>query len=194
MGRSRAPDRRSRLVVGDVVRGLAASSLLVAATQWGLVGAALFLLVLGGTILPRVLGAPDALDVACCSTLLFAAWAAQLDWYVAVSWLDVVVHAAATGLLAIVAWLLVARRDPEAGMFGSLGTSVLVVGAGAALAILWELGEWFGHTYLDGRIQVGYEDTMGDLAAGVLGSVLAAVLVVRAPRSVWARRFAEREQ
>ena len=29
-----------------------------------------------------------SLDAAYCATLLFAAWAAQLDWYVAVGWLD----------------------------------------------------------------------------------------------------------
>ena len=45
------------------------------------------------------------------------------------------------------------------------------------LALLWEMGEWFGHTRLDDRIQVGYEDTLGDLGAGVVGAVVAAVLL-----------------
>jgi len=47
------------------------------------------------------------------------------------------------------------------------------------LAVLWELGEWAGNAWLDRRIQVGYPDTMGDLAAGLAGSVVAAAVVGR---------------
>lgn len=48
---------------------------------------------------------------------------------------------------------------------------------GVALAVLWELGEWIGHTWIDERIQVGYDDTVGDLTAGAAGAVVAAVLL-----------------
>jgi len=166
--------------VADGVRGLAAVSVVVGTWRAGAVAAALFLLVLGGTLVPRLIGAPAALDAVYGGTLLFAAWAAQLDWYVAVDELDLVVHAAATGLVAVVATLALAR-------WGAVGTAgarcpgaaaaVVVVGVGAVGAVLWEMGEWFGHTLLDPRIQVGYTDTMGDLAAGLLGSAVAAALV-----------------
>ena len=44
-----------------------------------------------------------------------------------------------------------------------------MTGLGAAAAVLWEVGEWAGHTFLDPRISVGYEDTIGDLVAGLAG-------------------------
>jgi hypothetical protein len=169
------------LVPGDVVRVLALVSVVVGTWRSGLVATALFLLVLGGTIVARAIGARTALDVAFCSTILLAAWAAQLDWYVAVSWLDVVVHAVATGLVAVLGvqalqvWGVVGGDRPRVEL------ALLVVGLGALLAVLWELGEWAGNAWLDRRIQVGYPDTMGDLAAGLAGSVTAAAVVARHP-------------
>ena len=171
----------ARLVPGDVVRVLALVSVVVGTWWSGSVATALFLLVLGGTMVPRAIGAPAVLDVAYCSTILFAAWAAQLDWYVAVSWLDVVVHAVATGLIAVMsvralqAWGVVGRRRSRGE------TALLVLGLGAVLAVLWEVGEWAGNAWFDRRIQVGYADTMGDLAAGLAGSAVAAVVVGRRP-------------
>ena len=171
----------ARPVPGDVVRVLALVSVAVGTWRSGLVATALFLLVLGGTLVPRMIRAPALLDVTYCSTILFAAWAAQLDWYVAVSWLDLVVHAAATGLIAVMrlralqAWRVVDRGLSQREL------AVLVLGLGAVLAVLWELGEWAGNTWFDRRIQVGYADTMGDLAAGLAGSAVAAVAVARRP-------------
>lgn len=169
-------------VAGDLVRAAALVSLLVAAPLHGLVGAALFLLVLGGTMLPRALGLPTALDVPFCATILLAAWAAQLDWYLAVDWLDLAVHTVATGLVAAVAHLALARVGllPEPSAVRSRAASVVLTTAlGLALAVVWEVGEWAGHTYLDDRIQVGTSDTAGDLVAGLLGAVVAAVALSR---------------
>jgi hypothetical protein len=169
----------------DGVRVLALLSVVVGTWRSGVVGAALFLLVLGGCVVPLAVGVPGWLDAAYGGTLLLAAWAAQLDWYVAVGWLDVLVHAAATGLVAAVATLLLVRcgavaAAPSPGVpRARLGVAALTAGLGAAGAVLWEVGEWCGHTLLDDRIQVGYADTLGDLAAGLAGSVVAAVLLAR---------------
>ncbi|WP_235518324.1 hypothetical protein [Cellulomonas sp. Leaf334] len=166
---------------GDVVRVLALVSVVVGTWRSGPVAAALFLLVLGGVMVPRAIAAPTWLDVTYSSTILFAAWAAQLDWYVAVSWLDVAVHAVATGLVAVLgvqalhAWGVVGRGGSRTEV------ALLVVGLGAVLAVLWELGEWAGNAWFDRRIQVGYDDTMGDLAAGLAGSVVVTGVVVRRP-------------
>ncbi|GEK21107.1 hypothetical protein [Cellulomonas xylanilytica] len=171
----------TRLVPGDVVRVLALVSVIVGTWRSGPVATALFLLVLGGTMVPRAIGARTALDVTYSSTILFAAWAAQLDWYVAVSWLDLVVHAVATALIAVLGvralqvWGVIGAGRPGREL------GLLVVGLGALSAVLWELGEWAGNALFDRRIQVGYPDTMGDLAAGLLGSVVAAVVVARRP-------------
>ena len=115
----RAPSWQGALVPGDVVRVLALVSVVVGTWRSGPVATALFLLVLGGAMVPRAIGAPPVLDVAYCSTILFAAWAAQLDWYVAVGWLDLVVHAVATGLVAVMTlralqvWGVVGRGRPR---------------------------------------------------------------------------------
>lgn len=174
--------RGAAALLADGMRVLAVVSVVVGTWRFGLLGAALFALVLGGTAVPRVVGVPPLLDAAYSAALLFAAWAAQLGWYEAVAWLDLAVHAVATGLVALVATLALAR-------WGAVGTSsarhwrvglgALVVGLGALGSILWEVGEWYGHTQLDPTIHVGYEDTVGDLVAAVLGSLVAAVLLAR---------------
>lgn len=186
------------LVPGDLVRAAALVSLLVAPFVLGGLGAALFLLVLGGTMVPRALGIPAALDVPYSASLLLAAWAAQLSWYEAVPWLDLPVHAACTGLIAAVAYLALARWDLAPGAGADPGARrrvaavVTTTGLGALVAILWEIGEWAGYTYLDDRIGVGYTDTIGDLAWAVGGAVLAGALVplggMVSPRARAARR------
>ncbi len=198
VARAGGPDRsgaaRGGLVPGDAVRLASAISVVVAALGYGGVAGPLFLLVLGGTMVPRALGLPDALDVSYCGVLLVAAWAAQLDWYLAVDGLDLLVHALATGLIAVVAQLTLAR----AGMVASvdtpglarprLGVAVVTVALGVALATVWEVGEWAGHTLLDDRIQVGYADTMSDLLAGAAGALVAGVLLARRDASArWGR-------
>ena len=78
----------------------------------------------------------------------------------------------ATGLIAVVTVLALARwgvLPPTSwaapGTRGR-GASCSSPATGAALAVLWEIGEWAGHTFLDPSIHVGYQDTVGDLAAG----------------------------
>ncbi len=174
------------LIASDLLRVAAVVSLVAGTVAYGWVGAALFLLVLGGTFVPRAVGASPWLDTAYCATLIFGAWAAQLDWYVTVEWLDVVVHAAATGLIAAVAW----RVLEVVGGVGSAPSPVAVVVTAAmatALAAVWEVLEWIGHTWIDSRIQVGCDDTIGDLAAGMAGAVVAGVAVGLARRGDVAR-------
>lgn len=171
-------------VVADAVRGLAALSVVVAGWRTGAAGAALLLIVLAGTVVPRRVAAPGALDAAYCAALLLAAWAGELGWYEAVGWLDLAVHAVTTGLVAAVALAVLVHAGavgPSAVPRARLGTGVLVVGIGALGSILWELAEWYGWTAFDPTIHVGYTDTLGDLAAGVVGSLVAAALVARGP-------------
>ena len=167
------------LVPGDVVRVLALVSVVVGTWWSGPVATALFLLVLGGAMVPRAISAPTVLDVAYCSTILFAAWAAQLDWYVAVGWLDVVVHAVATGLIAVLgvralqAWARrrtrpPARRDRPARRRARRG-------AGGPLGAGGVGRERVARPEHPGGVP-GHD---GDLAAGLAGSVVAAVVVGR---------------
>jgi hypothetical protein len=187
--------RARGLVLGcDALRLAALVSVVVGLLEYGAVAGALFSLVLGGTVIPRALAAPVALDASYCLGILFAAWAAELDWYLRVGWLDVVVHAAVTGLVAAMVHLLLVRVDAFPPVDGALparsrlGAAVATTTLGVCLAVLWEFGEWFGHTYLDSRIQVGYGDTVGDLAAGAVGALVAGVLLARGVLLSGARR------
>ena len=59
--------------------------------------------------------------------------------------------------------------------FSAVGLSAAVaLAVGLVLSVLWELGEWTGHLYLDPAIYVSLTDTIGDLAAGGLGAAVVA--------------------
>jgi hypothetical protein len=182
------PTVQRRAVAGwslatDALRLAALVSVVVGLVWSGGVAGALFFLVLGGTVVPRALEVPVALDLAFCAAILFAGWAAELDRYVAVPWLDVVVHAIVTGLVAALGQVALVRVGAVPGVRAGalrrprLGAGVGTAALGIALATVWEFGEWFGHTRLDERIQVGYTDTMGDLLAGTAGAVVAGALL-----------------
>ncbi|WP_435735968.1 hypothetical protein V5D56_14310 [Cellulosimicrobium sp. PMB13] len=179
---------RGALAPADVVRVAALVSLVVATVTLGGIAGALFLLVLGGVAVPRALALPAPLDVAYGTSLLFAAWASQLEWYDAVDWLDLAVHLVCTGLIAAVAYLALVRWELLAGPSAafparaSAGVVVVTTGLGAIGAILWEVGEWAGHTYLDDGIGVGYDDTVTDLAAGLVGATVAGAVLARRHR------------
>ncbi|MCP2266922.1 hypothetical protein ACFQHV_02440 [Promicromonospora thailandica] len=163
-------------VPGDLVRAATAVSVVVAVPVIGGVAGALLFLVLGGTVVPRALGLPTGLDLAFGGSLLFAAWAALLGWYDAVPWLDLLVHAVCTGLVAAVGTVALVRGRVTGAALVALTTAV-----GALGAVLWELGEWAGHTFLDDDIFVGYQDTVGDLAFGLLGALTAGIVLAARP-------------
>lgn len=153
----------------------------IAAFWWDAVIVAVFALVLLGLTVPRVAGLPGALQGVTGTVLLLGAWAATLDWYARVPGLDLAVHALANGCLAVAAVLVMTRVGLLGPSVPPVGTIVIVTGVGALLAVVWEAGEWFGHTVLNDQIGVGYDDTIGDLVAGTLGSALAGcVLASRA--------------
>jgi len=58
---------------------------------------------------------------------------------------------------------------------------VLVAGIGALLAVGWELGEWYTFIRHGTELATAYQDTLGDLALGCLGGVLAGAVVARLP-------------
>ena len=162
------------------VHGVAALSALslVAALPWGAVGLSLIALVLLGVTLARVVRLPGGLQLLVSITLLVAAWAALLQLYQRWWWLDVVVHLVATGLLTLLAVVLLARtgllRTAARGGPAGLRLAAVALAVGLVLSVLWELGEWAGHLYLDPAIYVSLTDTVGDLTAGGLGAAVVA--------------------
>ncbi|SKC45543.1 hypothetical protein [Krasilnikoviella flava] len=176
---SPAPGRPTwGIVLGDAVRAAALVSVLVAAATSDGVAVALFALVLGGSMVPRAAGAPAWLDVTCGTVMLAAAWCAVAGLYERVEGLDLLVHAVATGALAALAHQVLTRGGVAVSPVRHRATAALTTaGLGVLLAVVWELLEAAGHTFVDDSIHVTYPDTVGDLAAALAGSVAAALLV-----------------
>lgn len=161
---------------------------LLAGVRYGGVAVALFALVLLGVVVVRLVPLPGQLQALTVLTLVAAAWAALLEGYQRVPWLDVAAHTLVTGLLAVATAVLLsgtALGNLSGGgprVSSRAGTVVATAAVGTTLAVLWELGEWVGHAYVDPDIYVSYDDTVGDLAAGLLGSLLAGALIARRTR------------
>ncbi|MFF1530025.1 hypothetical protein [Cellulomonas sp. NPDC058312] len=187
-----APPEVPRLLLrgpGGAVRVLGLLSAAVALLLRGPVDAALLALVLAGLVVPVAAGIGPRLDAAYGLGLLAAAWSGALDLYETVAWLDLVMHLVVTGLVAAVAHVAVARwtgavADPGTlvGPRARAGSVVVTAALGLGLSVLWEVGEYLGHTYLDPSIHVAYRDTVGDLVMGGLGSTVAGVALVLGPR------------
>jgi hypothetical protein len=58
----------------------------------------------------------------------------------------------------------------------------MVTGLGALLAILWELAEWYTFIRHGTELDTAYEDTLGDMALGSLGALLAGLVTARLAR------------
>lgn len=165
-------------VATDVVAVAGVLSLVVA-FWWGAVVVALFALVLLGLTVPRVAGLPGAVQALGGATLLFAAWAATLGWYESVPSLDLLVHAVVNGQLAVLLVVVLLRTGALPPGVPRTGTVLVTAALGALLGVVWEAGEWFGHSVLDEGIVVGYDDTMGDLLAGTVGAGIASILLAK---------------
>ena len=103
----------------------------------------------------------------------------SLDLYDTLEWWDDANHYVNWLFLLAGLGLLVAREiRPDWAMV------LLVAGLGAILAIGWELGEWFTFIRHGTELDTAYEDTLGDLTLGTLGSLTAGLFLL------WRRRRA----
>jgi hypothetical protein len=165
------------LLAADAVRLLGVMSVVAVLLWWSPVDVAVFALSMIGLVLPRFLGVRPALDAGFGLALLVAAWFSVLGLYVTAPLVDLPVHLVLNGLIAVVAYILLARVGvlPETLDVARprLGVAVVTTALGVVGGVLWEFGEWAGHTFVDDSIFVGYTDTLGDLAIGALGSLLA---------------------
>lgn len=101
-----------------------------------------------------------------------------LDLYDSLSWWDDANHFVNWFLLCLGIGVLL-MRSPIAPPW-ALGA--LVVGIGALLAIVWELGEWYAFIRNGTELDTAYQDTLGDETLGSLGGAVAGVLVARRRR------------
>jgi hypothetical protein len=114
---------------------------------------------------------PHAADILLVLPFLIDVAGNALDLYDTIDWWDDANHFVNWGLLSG-AFGVVLRRL-TLGRWVVFG---LVVGFGAATAILWELAEYVAFIRNSSELDTAYTDTLGDLLLGLSGSVVAGVV------------------
>ncbi|MGY1709316.1 hypothetical protein ACI8AC_07360 [Geodermatophilus sp. SYSU D00758] len=139
--------------------------------------------------LPRASDVPPSFAAAFATFLLLATWASVQHWYRDFSWFDVLVHfltpgsLAAVSYFALVHWRLMPTVVAPPERLRPWAPVVWVTAVGLAAATLWEFYEWVVEQISPAGMIVGYTDTIVDLFAGMLGSLVAGLLVLQ-----WGRR------
>ncbi|MGO4783790.1 hypothetical protein [Cryobacterium sp. W22_MBD10_FK3] len=161
----------------DALRALAVVGIVVAAVGWGPLSGISLALVAGGMLLPRMLGLRPSVDIAFGVVVLVAVWSSVLGIYVSTRWWDLPVHFVTNGLCAALLYIVLVQfgvlADASTLPRPMLSTAVITTALGLALGVIWEVFEWYGHTFLDPEIFVGYDDSIGDLVWGGAGALLA---------------------
>lgn len=112
----------------------------------------------------------------------------RLDLYDRVVWFDDVIHLANTGALAAAAVLLAG-----VGRAPVLRRLEVAVASGMTFALAWELWEYVAFVTRSREVATAYADTVGDLALGWAGAVVAAFLVGLAAPEDGSRRPTPRD-
>ncbi|GMA28683.1 hypothetical protein [Arenivirga flava] len=180
----RTPDSPA-LMAADALRIIGLLSVATGVAIGEPVTAAMFALTLVGLVAPRFLGVRGGFDAIVGATLLVAAWCSALELYITVPIVDLPVHFALNGALAALAVLALRTAGVVPAKGGRALETLLVGTVGVTLGVLWEFGEWAGHTWVDPEILVGYDDTIGDLLVGGLGAFAAALLMRWAGARQW---------
>jgi hypothetical protein len=163
--------------VADALRVLGVISIVVAGVGWGPLSAVSFLSAVVVMLVPRLLGLPPRFDITFGAVILASTWSSVLGVYITTRWWDLPMHFLTNGLCAALLYIVLVRLEVVADAVTlprpMLTAAVVTTALGLSLGALWEFFEWFGHTFIDGEIYVGYVDSLGDLFWGGLGSLLA---------------------
>ncbi|MBO0594829.1 DUF2238 domain-containing protein [Nesterenkonia sp. E16_7] len=187
----RAP-RSPAEYAADILRGLGVLGVVLAAVFFEPTDAGILAFALPGLFAPRFLGFPAAADLAVSVILLIAAWSNVFDLYTRIPNWDLLVHFFCTAVLAAGLYVVLLRSqvvaDPRASPLAATVGVLLTATLGLALSAVWEMVEWLGFIFITPDISVTYTDTIGDMAAGGIGSVAVGVVVVLHLRSDRAAR------
>jgi hypothetical protein len=172
-------------LAADALRVIGALSVIAALVGWTVTDAGVIALVLGGLMLPRLIGVHPVFDVVFQVVLLIAGWSNVFGLYESLTSWDLVVHFTCTAVAAILGYLLLVRLEialrPDDPRFTMAISLVTLTTLGLAASAVWEMVEWLGWTYIDDAIVVAYSDTIGDMAVGGLGALLGGVLLALLP-------------
>ena len=114
---------------------------------------------------------PYALDALLVLPFLIDVAGNALDLYDTVEWWDDANHFVNWGILTAAFGQLLVRLP-----VGPLAAAGLAVGFGAVTAVLWEFAEYWTFIRNSPELGTAYEDTLGDLALGLSGSAIAALV------------------
>jgi hypothetical protein len=120
----------------------------------------------------RRVGYPYALDILWTLPFLIDVSGNTADLYDTLEWWDDANHFVNWAILVAAFGQLLVRLP-----VGRLTAAGLGIGFGALTAVLWEFAEYI--TFIrtnEEELRTAYEDTLGDLALGLSGSIVAAVL------------------
>ncbi len=172
----------------DVLRALLLVGAVVLFATGDTTGAAL----LGGASalawLVRLVLLPRAYDAAFVLALALQACGEAAGLYDSIAWFDNVTHFTLPFFLAPTLYIALARADlvpdpkDETYLRHYVGMFVVAFSFGVALGGLWEIWEWVSDRTFGSSLQLGVDDTVGDLIADSAGAACGAALLV-----VWAR-------
>ena len=141
--------------------------------------------------LVRPLQLPRAYDACFVVALTLQAVGEALGAYDAIPWFDVITHFSLPFFLAPTLYIALARADvvpdpkDETELRHYIGIVVVAFALGVAIGGLWEIWEWVSDHTLGSRLQLGLDDTVGDLVADASGALAGAVLLVCWARYGW---------
>lgn len=169
----------------DALRVVGVLSVIAAAIWSTPTDAGILALALPALMLPRALGMRPWFDITVSATVLVAAASNVLDLYRTIAGWDLVVHFVCTGVIAAAGYLVLARcrvaPSQRAAAFAKRTAIVICTMLGLAVSAVWEMVEWAGRTFVTDEIFVTYQDTIGDMAMGGLGALVAGVVVALVP-------------
>ena len=125
---------------------------------------------------PRGMAFPIGADILLGLPFLIDVVGNALNFYDAIEWWDDANH--------LVNWFLHTAAIGLLLRLGSCGQGTRValgIGWAATTAILWELAEYVAFVPNSPEAATAYADTLGDLALGLVGGTVAAILVSRLP-------------
>jgi hypothetical protein len=193
-----APGRPRTIVVAAIAAKLLLLAFLVTALFWpdlsGLkgkaTGARLVVYPLGAMVLPAYWflvrrgreAFPWLADLLVTLPWLIDLLGNRLNLFDAVSWWDDLMHFVLWALLTAGVLLAFTAGTTSRGL-----TVMIALGFGTTAAVIWELGEYVTFVRHSAELQTAYTDTLGDLALGTLGALLAGLVVGQARRTGFRR-------
>lgn len=164
-------------VIADLLRVVAVISIFVGGAGWGLLSGLSFVSAFVTMLVPRLLRLRPAFDITFGALILASTWSSVLNIYITTRWWDIPMHFATNGLSAALVYIVLVQirilGAPSTLPHPMLSAALVTTAIGFSIGVLWEFFEWVGHNMIDHEILVGYNDSLGDLLWGGLGSLLA---------------------